>query len=150
MYAFKRVSKIADQKGVVTYDSNEPPVPFLDSLLLGEVKKISKISPFFFFLLKLPDSYLLESFPMAFVCNASGRIACKEDSFAMMSLPVKRRYICRSFSSLFSLSPTDLLRFLHMQIALISTGLMLYTNSILIFAYIYIGDSWEIWFYCTT
>lgn len=36
MYAFKRVSKIADQKGVLTYDSNEPPVPFLDSLLLGE------------------------------------------------------------------------------------------------------------------
>ncbi|KAI5674769.1 hypothetical protein M9H77_15133 [Catharanthus roseus] len=36
LYAFKRVSQIAGGKGVLTYDNNEPPVPFLDSLLLGE------------------------------------------------------------------------------------------------------------------
>lgn len=45
---------------------------------------------------------------------------------------------CRLFLPRFlSLSPTDLLRFLLLQIALI-TGLMFHTNSIIISAYIYI------------
>lgn len=37
LYAFKKVNDISSGKGLFTYDNKEPPVAFLDSLLLGEV-----------------------------------------------------------------------------------------------------------------
>ncbi|KAM7504215.1 hypothetical protein LguiB_003119 [Lonicera macranthoides] len=36
LYAFKKVNDISSGKGLFTYDNKEPPVAFLDSLLLGE------------------------------------------------------------------------------------------------------------------
>ncbi|KAL3508453.1 hypothetical protein ACH5RR_027854 [Cinchona calisaya] len=36
LYAFKRSNKAANEKAVLSYENKEPPVPFLDSLLLGE------------------------------------------------------------------------------------------------------------------
>ncbi|KAA8527004.1 hypothetical protein F0562_008767 [Nyssa sinensis] len=36
LYAFTRVNKIAREKGLLGHENKEPPVAFLDSLLLGE------------------------------------------------------------------------------------------------------------------
>ncbi|XP_059662450.1 GDP-L-galactose phosphorylase 1-like [Cornus florida] len=36
LYAFKRTNKIGSEKGLLGYDNEEPPVAFLDSLILGE------------------------------------------------------------------------------------------------------------------
>ena len=36
LYAFKRVNKVAGEKGLLANEKTEPPVAFLDSLLLGE------------------------------------------------------------------------------------------------------------------
>lgn len=38
LYAFKRVNFVAGEKALAVGENPEPPVAFLDSLLLGEVK----------------------------------------------------------------------------------------------------------------
>lgn len=104
MYAFKRVSKIADQKGVVTYDSNEPPVPFLDSLLLGEVKKISKISPFFFLFLKITRFISARIFSHGFRLQCQWEDRMQRGLFRYDVTACETKVYLSSFSSLFSLS----------------------------------------------
>lgn len=41
LYAFEKVNKLACKKGH-DHENTDPPVPFLDSLLLGEVKNANQ------------------------------------------------------------------------------------------------------------
>ena len=85
------MNKIATENALVACDAREPPVAFLDSLLLGEVIKFQwKENVTVIWILLSPQDKFLENF-LLLICYDSGKTGWREASSAMTSLPVKPR-----------------------------------------------------------
>lgn len=101
LYAFKKLDKLVSDNGSADHEERgEPPVAFLDSLLLGEVSFRSLKADegwIDHWLFRSSSSYRLLSVKGHVFCLCSGRIACREGCFAMMSLPAKPRSFPGSF-----------------------------------------------------
>lgn len=87
LYAFKRLNKISGEKDLLKPDDTEPPVAFLDSLLLGEVYMGKFLLSILFFLPIIIMSELAD----ILLLDGSGRIVRRKGSFGMMSLLAKPR-----------------------------------------------------------